>query len=327
MEAGLKQGESGTMAEITYLRVKNWEQFQHYKDRRPIWIKMHLALLDDYEFGILPDLVKGHLMLIWLLAASLNNKIPNDKKYLMNRMRISEPIDVDYLIQCGWLLPWEKESAKGKQEEWSSRYISEETRKAVFARDGGRCQGCGSTKRIEYDHKIPVSKGGNSEIDNIQLLCRSCNREKTNKHPYHLATQVLNLRSLEENRREENRRDTEEKEIGDDLKKTASEFAVLFHFHLPGTSKPLLPDLTAEFQAKLDWLHAHGRNETEHIRKCIVDPKRDKTASNTIGKMWQFWKYCGLEEGNERTTKAGRNGTPTTAPGGGRYEGLQAPTI
>src|SRR5690606_19747530 len=34
-----------------YLTVKNFERFQHYKDRNPPWIKLYNDLLDDYEFG------------------------------------------------------------------------------------------------------------------------------------------------------------------------------------------------------------------------------------------------------------------------------------
>lgn len=29
----------------THFKVRNWEQFQHYKDRNPPWIKLHFALL------------------------------------------------------------------------------------------------------------------------------------------------------------------------------------------------------------------------------------------------------------------------------------------
>ncbi|MFZ9586360.1 MAG: HNH endonuclease [Crocinitomicaceae bacterium] len=61
-----------------------------------------------------------------------------------------------------------------------SRYISETTKKIVYTRDGGACQCCGSTTNIEYDHFVPYSCGGSSEPSNIQLLCMSCNRSKSN---------------------------------------------------------------------------------------------------------------------------------------------------
>ena len=61
-----------------------------------------------------------------------------------------------------------------------SRYISQSTKKIVYARDSGMCQCCGSYSNLEYDHISPFSCGGSSEVSNIQLLCRTCNRSKSN---------------------------------------------------------------------------------------------------------------------------------------------------
>lgn len=52
---------------------------------------------------------------------------------------------------------------------------------ALLARYGGRCAHCGTTERIERDHIIPLSKGGDDTIDNLQPLCGTCNRRKWNK--------------------------------------------------------------------------------------------------------------------------------------------------
>ncbi|NQT97671.1 MAG: HNH endonuclease [Candidatus Marinimicrobia bacterium] len=54
-------------------------------------------------------------------------------------------------------------------------------KREVWQRDGGKCVECGSNEALEYDHIIPVSKGGANTVRNIQLLCESCNRKKTNK--------------------------------------------------------------------------------------------------------------------------------------------------
>jgi len=61
-----------------------------------------------------------------------------------------------------------------------SRYISATTKKIVFTRDGGICQCCRSSNSLEYDHITPFSCGGSSDASNIQLLCMSCNRSKSN---------------------------------------------------------------------------------------------------------------------------------------------------
>jgi len=58
------------------------------------------------------------------------------------------------------------------------RYIPSSVRLAVWRRDMGRCVECGSQERLEYDHIIPLAKGGSSTERNIQLLCEACNRAK-----------------------------------------------------------------------------------------------------------------------------------------------------
>lgn len=62
----------------------------------------------------------------------------------------------------------------------TDRYISPEVRREVWRRDQGRCVQCGSQLNLEFDHIIPVSKGGSNTARNIQLLCENCNREKYN---------------------------------------------------------------------------------------------------------------------------------------------------
>jgi 5-methylcytosine-specific restriction endonuclease McrA len=44
-----------------------------------------------------------------------------------------------------------------------------------------RCLGCGKKRKLTADHVIPISKGGTSNIDNIQPLCGPCNSSKGTK--------------------------------------------------------------------------------------------------------------------------------------------------
>ena len=86
------------------LSVKDWGRFQCYKDRSPTWIKFHLAVLDDYEFSRLPDDAKAHLLLIWLLAARVDNRIPYDAAWIAQRIGVQEEnLQVECLIEGGWL--------------------------------------------------------------------------------------------------------------------------------------------------------------------------------------------------------------------------------
>lgn len=42
----------------------------------------------------------------------------------------------------------------------------------------GECVACGATRRLEVDHVVPYSRGGPHGIENLQVLCRPCNRAK-----------------------------------------------------------------------------------------------------------------------------------------------------
>lgn len=59
--------------------------------------------------------------------------------------------------------------------------ISDEVRLFVWQRDEGKCVKCGSNEKLEFDHIIPIVKGGNNTERNVQLLCERCNREKSSK--------------------------------------------------------------------------------------------------------------------------------------------------
>ena len=54
------------------------------------------------------------------------------------------------------------------------------TRRAVFARDGGRCVYCGAPA-TSLDHVIPRSRGGGHEWANVVSACRRCNHVKADR--------------------------------------------------------------------------------------------------------------------------------------------------
>jgi hypothetical protein len=84
--------------------VKNFQRFQHYKDRAPPWIKLYNELLDDYEFGRLPDASKMHLIAIWLLASRSDNKIPYDAAWVARRINANTKVDLTLLACAGFIV-------------------------------------------------------------------------------------------------------------------------------------------------------------------------------------------------------------------------------
>lgn len=63
----------------------------------------------------------------------------------------------------------------------NTRHISRDVRQRVWQRYGGRCAECGATEYLEFDHIVPVAKGGSNSESNVQLLCRKCNLSKSDR--------------------------------------------------------------------------------------------------------------------------------------------------
>lgn len=60
----------------------------------------------------------------------------------------------------------------------SKKAIPRRVREAVFARDGSVCATCGATEDLTLDHVWPESRGGGATVENLRVLCRSCNSRK-----------------------------------------------------------------------------------------------------------------------------------------------------
>lgn len=135
------------MPSTGFLRVKNFDRFQHYKDRTPPWIKLYNDLLDDYDFSCLPDAEK------WgALQGAFRGNHTEASAYVV--------------------IPGERVSSA----EWR------ELRLLIFQRDGYRCQYCGTGEGpMECDHVFPRSRGGADTMDNLRTACRRCNRSKNDR--------------------------------------------------------------------------------------------------------------------------------------------------
>ena len=72
-----------------------------------------------------------------------------------------------------------REKSNQAQTMQSSReLIPEDVRAFVWSRDNGSCVRCGAESDLQFDHIIPVAKGGGNSYQNVQVLCGDCNRLK-----------------------------------------------------------------------------------------------------------------------------------------------------
>ena len=73
-------------------RIKGWAKFQHFKDRRPPWIKLYREILEDPDWHDLDGDTAKVLVALWLLASEdedQEGKLP-DSRRLAFRLRMSE---------------------------------------------------------------------------------------------------------------------------------------------------------------------------------------------------------------------------------------------
>lgn len=95
---------------MKHFSVANWDDYQHYKDRNPPWIKLHNQLLDKYEFTCLQDASKAHLLAIWMLASRTNNKLPLDSRWIGNKISATEEVDLQALMGAGFLVEYQEDT-------------------------------------------------------------------------------------------------------------------------------------------------------------------------------------------------------------------------
>jgi hypothetical protein len=153
------------MGTTSWLTIKNWDTFQHYKDRNPPWIKLHRALLDDYAFAALPDHQKAHLVLIWLFAASqAGGHIPDDAAFLSRKLGTTEAINLENLVNAGFLI----------QEQDASNVLAERKQDACIPLALARSRESESESESESKTEVPAS-------DDAGCCLPAADNEKTDR--------------------------------------------------------------------------------------------------------------------------------------------------
>lgn len=92
---------------MTWIRITDWEELQHYKNRSPPWIKLHRAqILENRRYRELPDSAQALLIDLWLLGSENGGVIDYDLKDLEFRLhRASELLaaNVEKLASAGFV--------------------------------------------------------------------------------------------------------------------------------------------------------------------------------------------------------------------------------
>src|SRR5262249_11483007 len=126
----------------------------------------------------LPDVRKAHLICLLLLSARMDNLLPNNPVRLEQLIGATDSVDLSALSE---FVTVAEVGEPTYEDRLAKRRIPDLLRAEVLLRDGARCRGCRTTVNLEIDHIIPLRKGGKTEEDNLQTLCRRCNRRKWKK--------------------------------------------------------------------------------------------------------------------------------------------------
>lgn len=104
-----------------YYTVKNWERFQHYKDRSPPWIKLHFELLASQDWVMLADASKLLMIVCMMIASRNNGKIPADPNYLKRVAYLDKLPNLTPLLNCGFLLNTLADASRSKHAQADAR--------------------------------------------------------------------------------------------------------------------------------------------------------------------------------------------------------------
>ncbi len=96
---------------MNYIKICNWEKFQHYKKRNPPWIKLHVSLLDNEAFECLHNDSKVLLLCLWLFAARKGNgEIPANLTYLQRKLPTGKKANLQPLVDAGFIECYQNDS-------------------------------------------------------------------------------------------------------------------------------------------------------------------------------------------------------------------------
>lgn len=116
------------MAKAAYLSVKNFEQYQHYKNRNPPWIKLYRSILHDFEFRKLSEQDRYRYIGCLILACETDNKIPLNEVYLSSILGLTTTkVDLSPLIKGGLLLAHGAITSRGEKSREEERRVEEIT--------------------------------------------------------------------------------------------------------------------------------------------------------------------------------------------------------
>jgi hypothetical protein len=159
------------------IRIAKWDRYQHYRDRNPPWIKLHVELLSSRTWVALDDASRALVIACMLIAAKNDGEVPADPAYLQRVAYLNGPPNLKPLIDVGFLEPVGVTladastllaDASGLQADARPETEAEPTADESFALDGGETP----AQRHPKQKKLPLPKyTARDLLDDWNAIC------------------------------------------------------------------------------------------------------------------------------------------------------------
>lgn len=145
-----------------FIRVRNHDDFQHYRDRTPPWIKWQFSCLQSYNFTRLTDTQKWHAVGIAMLASRMSNHVPADTRWIAREIAATYRVDLRPLLAARFVEFCECQECRkqqGNSATDASKVLRQDASEVLFLED----------KKREEKRPPPTPSGrgvgGNGEDD------------------------------------------------------------------------------------------------------------------------------------------------------------------
>lgn len=152
-----------------WIVIPNWDSFQHYRHRRPRWIKLYADLLSDPDWLGLTWHQRGILVSLWLEYATSRGQVPDNTASLSRRLngRVTK-VQLDALKEAGFIdFSASRPLAIGYQDASLELEKDLETPKPPFV-DNSKARGAGGHDKLllaAVDFVSHWNGGGSDDFD------------------------------------------------------------------------------------------------------------------------------------------------------------------
>lgn len=158
--------------------VTNVKNIGTYDVEKKAWFKKLLLKIEDEKFNsIILNPVRDYSIRTSIRLTDINGR------EIITKTEYFGVVDIEEVI---FKLKQKVNDRYNDRETWDAicrierAKVTNRIRFAIYKRDKYRCCKCGrKTDDLEIDHIMPIAKGGKTHPNNLQTLCKSCNKEKS----------------------------------------------------------------------------------------------------------------------------------------------------